>query len=242
MTRFMTPDDGSDQDVSDPQSWNLYAYVRNSPLSNTDPTGNACVRDEGPNGLGPWHDDDSGGETCAQVDAYNATTGPSVRAHDTDADVPYQLANGVANFTTTSSLSEVAVKGITGAQAARGIWSLGSAGWDFYTAWKVAKATKEEAAFATELLSMSKPNVSDPNLQKLVNVLFQPTDQLAGGTAGAVRYEQMTGDLLSQAGHALKAGNVLKAVQNLVRQGNLSFHDQQVAREIVRDLANSLGR
>ena len=71
MSRFMTPDDGSDQDVSDPQSWNLYAYVRNNPLSNTDPTGSYCVRDEGPNGLGPWHDDNRGGETCAQVDAAN---------------------------------------------------------------------------------------------------------------------------------------------------------------------------
>jgi RHS repeat-associated protein len=71
MDRFMTPDDGSDQDAADPQSWNLYGYVRNDPLSNTDPTGNYCVRDEGPNGLGPWHDDNRGGETCAQVDAAN---------------------------------------------------------------------------------------------------------------------------------------------------------------------------
>jgi RHS repeat-associated protein len=242
MGRFMTPDDGSDQDAADPQSWNLYGYVRNNPLSNIDPTGNACVRDEGPNGLGPWHDDNSGGETCAQVVANNAITGPSVRVHDTDDDVPYQLANGVANLTTTSSLSEVGVKGITGAQAARGIWSLGGAGWDFYTAWRVAKATKEEAAFATELLSISKPNVTDPNLEKVVNELFQPTDQLAGGTGGAVRYEQMTGDLLSPTGHSQEAGELITRVQNLVKQGNLSFHDQQVAREIILDLSSALGK
>ena len=35
------------------------------------PTGNACVRDEGQGGLGPWHDDNSPGATCAQVDAAN---------------------------------------------------------------------------------------------------------------------------------------------------------------------------
>src|SRR5579859_2757571 len=39
MGRFMSPDDGSDQDSSDPQSWNLYSYVRNNPLNTTDDNG-----------------------------------------------------------------------------------------------------------------------------------------------------------------------------------------------------------
>jgi hypothetical protein len=43
MGRFMSPDAPVDQHPADPQSWNLYSYVRNNPLILTDPTGDyAC--------------------------------------------------------------------------------------------------------------------------------------------------------------------------------------------------------
>jgi RHS repeat-associated protein len=48
MGRFLSPDDGSDQNAEDPQSWNLYEYVRNNPLINIDPDGHRC--DGGGNG------------------------------------------------------------------------------------------------------------------------------------------------------------------------------------------------
>jgi RHS repeat-associated protein len=43
MGRFTAPDDGSDQDPSDPQSWNLYSYVRNNPLTHTDSDGRSVM-------------------------------------------------------------------------------------------------------------------------------------------------------------------------------------------------------
>jgi RHS repeat-associated protein len=138
LGRFMRPDDPfADQDTGDPQSWNLYSYVRNNPLSNTDPSGNACVQGSD----GKWSDDNSGGETCAQVDVNNAVTGPSVTVQATTDDVSYQLANAVANLTSTSSLSEVGVNGILGAQMAEGIWSLPSlfrSGADLIASWRMA--------------------------------------------------------------------------------------------------------
>ena len=42
LGRFTSPDSPLlDQHIADPQSWNLYSYVRNNPLSFVDPTGNA---------------------------------------------------------------------------------------------------------------------------------------------------------------------------------------------------------
>jgi uncharacterized protein RhaS with RHS repeats len=43
LGRFLSPDAPVDQHPEDPQSWNLYSYVRNNPLSLIDPTGDyAC--------------------------------------------------------------------------------------------------------------------------------------------------------------------------------------------------------
>ncbi len=37
--RFLSVDPGKDWDMHQPQSWNMYSYVRNNPINKTDPTG-----------------------------------------------------------------------------------------------------------------------------------------------------------------------------------------------------------
>jgi RHS repeat-associated protein len=80
LGRFVTPDEPFlDQEEGDPQSWNLYSYVRNNPSRYTDPVGNLCVDGK---------DDNQGGETCAQVAAADATYQKENRASATVTAMP----------------------------------------------------------------------------------------------------------------------------------------------------------
>ena len=62
--RWMTPDpDNTGADVGDSQSWDMYSYVGDNPITRTDPTGLYCVQGSD----GSLHDEGSGGETCAEA-------------------------------------------------------------------------------------------------------------------------------------------------------------------------------
>ncbi len=71
LGRFTSPDAPfADQYPEDPQSWNLYSYVRNNPLTNTDPSGNACVHLNGSRTDVESVDDQISSEQCGKAGGY----------------------------------------------------------------------------------------------------------------------------------------------------------------------------
>jgi hypothetical protein len=83
--------------------------------------------------------------------------------------------------------------------------------------------------------------VENPKLHRVVDRLYRPTAKYgSGSTADAVRYELSTGKLLSPTGHITKATEARTALSNLIKGGNLSKQDYQVATWIRKDLQNSL--
>ncbi len=77
--RFTSPDILlMDQDPANPQSWNLYSYVRNNPLSNVDPSGLKCVQTNN----GPADDGTGGGCDAAGVDQNGNITAQQFTVND----------------------------------------------------------------------------------------------------------------------------------------------------------------
>jgi len=68
LGRFTSPDEPLfDQDPVNPQSWNLYSYVRNNPLKNIDPFGQDCITTSNQTSSGVAVTTERGGsaETCS---------------------------------------------------------------------------------------------------------------------------------------------------------------------------------
>ncbi len=110
MGRFSSPDNGEDQDMQDPQSWNLYPYVRNNPVTNTDPDGRDCV-------VQSRVDDNHETVTVTSGDCKGKGTGSGERATYVSGHVDGYSANG-GNSLDISSTNADGSTSVTNAKGA----------------------------------------------------------------------------------------------------------------------------
>jgi RHS repeat-associated protein len=217
--RFMSPDDpDADQHAEDPQSWDLYSYVQNNPLSNVDPDGRTCVL----NSQGLWENDENGGETCQETIDPTHNNQPSAHVHSCD----WCLSNLFHRSTPDDirDLDSAIRLGLIPMVRAE---------------IPIDRAGVEALKALENLLRGLKPLAESSVLQKIIDQLYKPTDKLLGGTAGAVRHELSTGELLSPTGHSIKAGERISQLNGLINSGTLSANDTTLARAIVQDLQNA---
>ena len=266
MGRFMSPDSIGGRPAF-PQSWNLYAYVANNPLNAVDPTGLDCIYIN--NDTGKYEGFNSGdcdnsteakantgnyvdgtvntiytttGTDQGVVTGYSGTNNDSgtptllsgtfnSSAPPTNSDALNPFAQGVFSQLNQMNILNNTLK-IYGASAVIGI----TGGAACYYLCPAATITTLGATVGGTL----GPAAADPRLQNFINMLFQATDQMPGGTAGAVRSEIRTGELLSQAGHSIKAQEVINGLQKLVNSGTLSQADTATAKGLIEDLRSAL--
>ena len=84
--------------------------------------------------------------------------------------------------------------------------------------------------------NLKKPSAKDPQLKNTIDRLFRESDQLRGGTAGAVRSEAQTGRKF----HAIKAQENISNLQKILRRTNLDPVDRATAEALLSDLQNAL--
>jgi len=249
MGRFLSPDPGNISGIfhmDTPQSWNGYAYAGNNPLTNTDPTGDV------------YQVCDANGQNCSFLTNQQFQNEQEQDQRNGEyfqnGQLSHMDSNGNVVQDGTYQQTDVDIPGdpASNAQAAN---MIGNGGMGMvngfmknmaYTAvgGAVLGPPAEAGAGAQVLseLAMVKPLVTDAKLAEIVEELFQATDKVHGGTAGAVRYEAMTGDMLSPAGHAQETGDIFRQLNTFLKNNpGISSNDQAIAKELIRDLSNSLG-
>ena len=235
LGRFTSPDEPLyDQHASDPQSWNLYSYVRNNPMRFTDAYGHNC-------------EDPKNSDPCFKATAHASRFGRFLGSLGSF----FKGAGTEATANTFIDTANLIDKMGTGGKFQYGRFEPTTAAGQYgqYAGMIVpflvpgfGEADSLKILTEVDRLSIEAPNVTNPKLAEIVEELFQGTDKVPGGTAGAVRYERMTGDLLSPAGHVQDAREIVIRLDKFLKNNpGISVNDQSVAKHLILDLQNALG-
>jgi RHS repeat-associated protein len=237
----------------EPQSWNRYSYTINNPLKYIDPTGLIWVYQDSP-GVRTfrWYDNEKDVPTGWTIFTESYYDGADGRYYfNPEGPKGYfegpSQRNGLFAINLDKWDVEGWVKGPTPEQYKRymmsgavedqtwdiiGLLIPGNIGRKAIAGSLTARATAEAAE--------AIPRATNARLQRTIDDLFQPTDRIPGGTAGAVRYELRTGERVGGTFHSGKAQNSINRIRNILREEKLSPADRGTAQRLMHDLQNAL--
>jgi RHS repeat-associated protein len=192
--RFTSPDEPfADQDVANPQSWNLYSYVRNNPLRAIDPTGRCSeaagggYTDEGI-GLfpGKCSEGQIGGTTPQQV---------TVGVGQEEANLIMLQMVG-ENLSSSHQWAEVVSNGGQGAMMAMSLRSLPSAARGSVNLFELWRATRLVPGSLEALAAAGGPTIEVVTSQtQALSATRGLSTAIGEGAAGVARSFQPAGTL-----------------------------------------------
>jgi RHS repeat-associated protein len=255
--RFSSPDRPfADQVESDPQSWNMYAYVRNNPLRFIDLTGNDCIYantyDESASTVmveTGWCSQKGGTYVPGTIDsitavsngnylsvgysAYNGGTASSTAVDLPDSSLGTAVIQQLGRNADASNafLATFAGASVLGGAALYGIGAI-----DLLV----------EGAEFNSVLGPSKAvnflqKVTNPKLRNIIRAFYRTNAQIGdGGTADAVTYTKDTGELVGGSNHIKKAEDLARGLANVLKDPNLGATERKIATYLLDALKSAL--
>ncbi len=84
------------------------------------------------------------------------------------------------------------------------------------------------------------PTAENGALTDAITHLFRAGDEIPGGTAGALRYEILTGTRVGGKSHLQKAAGRLAQLRRILKRENLSDADRATAQALADDLQDAI--
>lgn len=245
--RFTSPDEPfADQSEGDPQSWNLYSYVRNNPLRFTDPFGLARY-DKNGNWIGDYDDEfDKDLKAYWRVDK-NSALGGNWDFGGNKSPIQVSGSYGVGDFfrallPRSFSLSEGQIREVDAYQYRRmGMNDLATC----RESGGCEPLTGDVASGGLKLLGTARMNLlnaaKNPKLRNIIQNLYRVNAKVGrGSTADQVRFERNTALLQGFPKHGIKANNEIRALRDVLRNRALDPSDRAVAEALKKDLERSM--
>jgi len=82
-------------------------------------------------------------------------------------------------------------------------------------------------------------SIQNDKLRNVFDSLYREKDVLPGGTAGAIKYENITGDWLSPSSHSIKGNIGINTLNNILKNSNLINSDKLIAEKMLAKLNNA---